>query len=303
VTHPNTSICIARALALFTPNWAGPAGGTAVQGDLDGPTRMLVVRCTRTDSDSQYAAARNLLGLLGETSGGSGAYWSGNAQWARRVLFGCLDTAPSWPQSLVYRVMKGVYALFVELLAVAPLLLVIEDVQWCDVGTLRCLDFIVRRTARLPLSLLLMQTGPGVGDIGAALTEIVNNQRCRSVAVDESVLRHVPDGMPIHRPYLHLITGAPATVGHEPCDRCRLPARDPVDASAARSHHGLLTDAERRVADLAMAGNSTPEIAATMFLSIRTVEVHLTRIYRKLGISRRGELTRALMGDVTVSAS
>ena len=51
-----------------------------------------------------------------------------------------------------------------------------------------------------------------------------------------------------------------------------------------------LTAGETRVAELAAAGATNREIAAAMFLSDKTVEAHLTHIYRKLGMSSRREL-------------
>ncbi|MBW8486210.1 helix-turn-helix transcriptional regulator [Actinomadura parmotrematis] len=51
-----------------------------------------------------------------------------------------------------------------------------------------------------------------------------------------------------------------------------------------------LTDSERRVASLAVVGNTNREIAAKLYITPSTVEQHLTRIYRKLGIRRRKEL-------------
>ena len=55
-----------------------------------------------------------------------------------------------------------------------------------------------------------------------------------------------------------------------------------------------LTASERRVADLAAEGHSNPEIAQALFVTRKTVETHLGRVYRKLQISHRGELPRAL---------
>jgi DNA-binding CsgD family transcriptional regulator len=61
-----------------------------------------------------------------------------------------------------------------------------------------------------------------------------------------------------------------------------------------------LTSAERRIADLAAAGTTNRDIAGSLFISPKTVEVHLSRIYRKLGIRSRAELGRRLdqLGDV-----
>ena len=55
-----------------------------------------------------------------------------------------------------------------------------------------------------------------------------------------------------------------------------------------------LTVSERRVAKLAADGLSNPEIAQALFVTRKTVETHLGRAYRKLGISGRGELANAL---------
>jgi ATP/maltotriose-dependent transcriptional regulator MalT len=56
-----------------------------------------------------------------------------------------------------------------------------------------------------------------------------------------------------------------------------------------------LTASERRVAELAAAGMSNPEIAQTLFVTLSTVEGHLRQAYRKLSISSRGQLPAALL--------
>ena len=53
-----------------------------------------------------------------------------------------------------------------------------------------------------------------------------------------------------------------------------------------------LTEAERRVASLAAEGRSNKEIAAALFIGLGTVESHLSRVYRKLGLRSRTELAR-----------
>ena len=51
-----------------------------------------------------------------------------------------------------------------------------------------------------------------------------------------------------------------------------------------------LTPTERRVAELVAAGATNKEVASTLFVSVRTVESNLTRIYSKLGVRSRAEL-------------
>jgi DNA-binding NarL/FixJ family response regulator len=53
-----------------------------------------------------------------------------------------------------------------------------------------------------------------------------------------------------------------------------------------------LTAAEVRVAELVAAGRKNREVAAELYTTVATVEAHLTRIYRKLGIRSRTELAR-----------
>ncbi|WP_371674955.1 AAA family ATPase [Streptomyces sp. NBC_01276] len=65
-----------------------------------------------------------------------------------------------------------------ELLADGPTALVIDDAQWCDEASMRCADFILRRSAGQPLLIVLAQrTGvPGPGT--RVLTEILAQDRC-----------------------------------------------------------------------------------------------------------------------------
>ncbi|MFE5405511.1 helix-turn-helix transcriptional regulator [Streptomyces sp. NPDC056580] len=64
------------------------------------------------------------------------------------------------------------------------------------------------------------------------------------------------------------------------------PARDPLDALDG------LASMERQVAALVMEGATNREIASRLFVSVKTVEATLTRVYRKLGIRSRVDIVR-----------
>jgi DNA-binding NarL/FixJ family response regulator len=78
-------------------------------------------------------------------------------------------------------------------------------------------------------------------------------------------------------------------------------ANEEIAATGARPRKVLqtgldaLTASERRVAQLAADGMTNKEIAQTLFVTIKTVEVHLSHAYRKLEISSRAQLDKALL--------
>ena len=67
---------------------------------------------------------------------------------------------------------------------------------------------------------------------------------------------------------------------------------------ATTSAHDLpgeaLSPQEYQVAMAASEGAATRDIAASLFISPKTVEAHLTRIYRKLGVSSKAQLVAAV---------
>jgi DNA-binding CsgD family transcriptional regulator len=69
-------------------------------------------------------------------------------------------------------------------------------------------------------------------------------------------------------------------------------ARDETGRVGLHPTTGILTATERRVAELVGSGRSNQETAAELFMSAKTVEANLTRIYRKLSLRSRTELAR-----------
>jgi DNA-binding CsgD family transcriptional regulator len=90
------------------------------------------------------------------------------------------------------------------------------------------------------------------------------------------------------------------------CSAGRLTQRatDELRATGARPRRATLTGlealtpSERRVAELAAAGMSNPEIAQAVFVTLNTVEGHLRHVYQKLSVSSRTELPAALRSAV-----
>jgi len=58
----------------------------------------------------------------------------------------------------------------------------------------------------------------------------------------------------------------------------------------------MLADHERSLAKMVVRGMRNKEIAATLYVSVRTVEVRLTAIYRKLGVESRAQLSALAAG-------
>ena len=90
-----------------------------------------------------------------------------------------------------------------------------------------------------------------------------------------------------------------ATTLHGRCENALIPWVAGFQSSES------LTRREQQTALLAAAGHADSAIAAELEISIRTVQNHLARVYRKLGVSNRGELPDALASsavDATIQA-
>jgi DNA-binding CsgD family transcriptional regulator len=81
--------------------------------------------------------------------------------------------------------------------------------------------------------------------------------------------------------------GSPGWAEEARSELSRIGARRPRPA-------GELTPSERRVAELAAEGLANKEIARALFVSVKTVETHLSHVYEKLGVRSRTQLARRL---------
>jgi DNA-binding CsgD family transcriptional regulator len=94
-------------------------------------------------------------------------------------------------------------------------------------------------------------------------------------------------------------------LGRELAHRCGAEAlveraREELAASGARPRRvaltgtDALTPSERRVAEMVASGMSNRDVAQALFVTSKTVETHLGSVYRKLGVTSRADLARAL---------
>jgi DNA-binding CsgD family transcriptional regulator len=81
--------------------------------------------------------------------------------------------------------------------------------------------------------------------------------------------------------------GSPGWAEQARSERARVGGRRPHAT-------GELTPAERRVVELAAEGLANKEIARSLFVTVRTIEVHLKHAYAKLGVRSRTQLARRL---------
>ncbi len=109
---------------------------------------------------------------------------------------------------------------------------------------------------------------------GRALAAMSDVQRC------SATMRSWNVDLPSFAPWHEVLADASELVGHT--DLNELPGTGPQPA--------VLSESEQRVAELAGAGCTNRQISEQLFITVSTVEQHLTRIYRKLGVSGRTQL-------------
>jgi DNA-binding CsgD family transcriptional regulator len=160
-------------------------------------------------------------------------------------------------------------------------------------GLPRGLGVALRRTALVTGDIALLEEAVAVLDGSAARLE-----HARALVELGAAQRRAND---------RLAAREPLRAGLDLAQRCgaiRLAERaaEELRAAGARprraaiSGRDALTASERRIADMAASGLSNPEIAQALFVTIKTVEGHLSGAYRKLDVRSRAELPQALAG-------
>ena len=204
-----------------------------------------------------------------------------------------------------------------------PLLCLVDDEQWLDRASAQALGFAARRLAADPVGLVFAAREPSAELAGLPELEVTGlrdedarallttalagplDARVRDLIVAETrgnplALLELPWGL------------SPAELaGGFGLPAPRLLAAIGMDTFAERAQRELVATGERvrkrsvetvttltaqeaYIAQLARDGLTNPEIGTRLFLSARTVEWHLRKIFTKLGISSRRELRTAL---------
>jgi DNA-binding CsgD family transcriptional regulator len=170
----------------------------------------------------------------------------------------------------------------------------------------RLTDFIERNGKRLDRAWMLAVAGRCRGMLLAASGDFAAGAR----AAEDAMVQHDRVPMPFERARTQLLLGqlqrrqrqkrtASITLrgALEVFERLDTPlwakrARADLARVTVNAGQVVLTPSERRVAELASSGMTNRAIAAELFISPKTVDTNLVRIYRKLGIHSRAELGR-----------
>ncbi|WP_213455467.1 helix-turn-helix transcriptional regulator [Rhizomonospora bruguierae] len=132
----------------------------------------------------------------------------------------------------------------------------------------------------------LVRTLEDLGRVHQQLGEFDQARQLTRRATQESraggvatAARPAPTGGPGHE-----AEPAPAAAATAPVPQRRIGAAE----------LSVLSHAQRRVAELAALGHSNQEISRRLYITVSTVEQHLTRVFRKLGVNNRNDLVVSL---------
>ncbi|MQY20196.1 helix-turn-helix transcriptional regulator [Nocardia macrotermitis] len=157
----------------------------------------------------------------------------------------------------------------------------------CDDGARR--DMLLRAIESLENSPDRMELAYALADLGDAQVRLGEPRRARQTAQRATRLA---EELALE-PLLHRLD-----IGRRPIESI-LPVRA---AGLDDGDSDVLSAAERRVVMLAARGRTNREIAAELYITVSTVEQHLTRVYRKLRVKGRGDLAAYLHSGFTPRA-
>lgn len=166
----------------------GPAGigktslMRAALDELTDDTHVLTVKCQESGAGA-YAAVRALfapLALTGEDPAGH-PLLDGSAHLALPALIP--DRGPDAVPADIYAVMHGLYWLTASLAAERPVVLAVDDIQWCDEASLRWLGFLLRRADDLPVVLFMTLRSEVEPERPDVLDEMADASSCLTVDV------------------------------------------------------------------------------------------------------------------------
>ncbi|GAA2319134.1 helix-turn-helix transcriptional regulator [Streptomyces violaceusniger] len=172
---------------------SGPAGigktsllRTFLDGDACRKMTVLHGACGEVVAGAGYGGVRALFGSLGLSA--EDAQDSPLLRGSARRALPALSPRPGEEgpstAAVVYPVLHGLYWLAANLMTQGPLVLVLDDVHWCDERSLRWIDFLLRRADQLPLLVVLAQRSEEEPVAPAALADILAQPRSAVIRLD-----------------------------------------------------------------------------------------------------------------------
>jgi DNA-binding CsgD family transcriptional regulator len=275
-----------------------------------GPMRVL--RATGIEAENELGFA-GLYSLLYPVAGHLTALPDRQAAALRAALGLGYDRAvPQAPDRLA--VAAGTHSLLTIAAEDRPLLILVDDLHWLDPASQEALLFALRRLDRDAVACLVTMRPGTAAPAGLPCQELAGLGRDAAERLVEAITGTKPapevtrrlhaetGGNPLALAELSAVLTAAQLSGAElpkaPLEpgtaiRQRFAARlDRLSPSSAGDGAEQLTPQELQIALLVTEGRTNAEVGRAVFLSTRTVEFHLSRAYRKLGVSSRTELTR-----------
>ena len=143
-------------------------------------TRVLAGRGSELERDFALGVVRQLLEpSLRSASGSERHRWLQGAAVAETVLRG--DVAEGVEEGVAF---SALYWVLAEMAADSPVLLVVDDVHWCDLESLRWIGFVVRRLEGVNLAVLLAARPPDLSPPQRAFTALQEEPRVQRVALE-----------------------------------------------------------------------------------------------------------------------